>query len=246
MANGLRVLMTVAGAASLAWAGALAQTPDPAACGAKAALHTTTSDKDGAYQACLDGREYVPGQARRDADQASAHKALTALCETRAKVAFASGDKRSEVFADCMAGAPYSPPARPPLPQVHHYIDSFGIVEVNTAGGVEPYVIFVNPNAKSAIKYVHLQMRLYNAVGDPIRSRIGGHNVASLSYTGPLEAGRDPEKADWEPLWYNHSGHCVTITSVSVEFMNGRKESFSGKGVLKALAPGLSNDCRIR
>ncbi|MES2973405.1 MAG: hypothetical protein V4757_07340 [Pseudomonadota bacterium] len=236
-------ILQVAGALALHAASVEAQAVDFAQCLAKSSVHTITADKDGAYQACLDGKEYTPGQAQKDADHAAERKALTEACEIRARVAAASGDSRSSVLADCMAGAPYSAPTRL---VASHYIDSFGITEVNSAGGVEPYASFVNPNSKSAIKYIRLQMQLYNAVGDVVRSTIGGHSVGTLSYTGPLEAGKEPDGAEWEPIWYNRSGHCVTVTAVSVEFMNGRRESFSGKAVGKALAPGLANDCRVR
>lgn len=123
------------------------------------------------------------------------------------------------------------------------YIADFGVSDVNSVGGVEPYVVFVNPNKSSNVKYVYVEMILYNAVGDVVSDDISGRRNGRLQYTGPLsyEAGED--RAEWEPVWYNTTGSCVKIVSLQVIHMNGKKLSFSGKALSSALSRSLKNSC---
>jgi hypothetical protein len=126
------------------------------------------------------------------------------------------------------------------------FIKRFGIDEVNSAGGVEPYIVFFNPNEASEIKYAVVRVTLYNAVGDVVSSTIGGESTVSLKFTGPLSHGEGEKRADWGPAWYNPTGHCVKIESVTVTFMNGKSAAFSGKSLRAALAPNLSNECQAK
>lgn len=127
-----------------------------------------------------------------------------------------------------------------------YYVKEFGIYEVNSAGGVEPYATFVNPNAKAAIKYIRLRATPYNAVGDVISSSIGSQSTAGMYMTGPLAQSDGEKRTGWEPIWYNHSATCLKIESVQVEFVNGKTLSFAGKSLRGALSPELQNDCRAR
>ena len=107
-------------------------------------------------------------------------------------------------------------------------------------------MVIDNPNVDASIKYASFSVLLYNEVGDQLRSRIDGSAQRTLKFTGPLEAGQptNARKAKWGPLWYNATGSCIKIVSVSVEFMNGKRQSFSGSTLRNALAPRLTNDCR--
>lgn len=127
-----------------------------------------------------------------------------------------------------------------------YYVKEFGIDEVNSAGGVEPYFVFVNPNVSSPIKYIDISVTPYNAVGDVISSTIGGQTTAGLRYTGPLSNVDGAKRSDWEPVWYNTTARCIKVQSVRVIFVNGRSLSFGGKTLKSALAPELANECKLK
>lgn len=125
------------------------------------------------------------------------------------------------------------------------FIKDFGIDEVNSAGGVEPYFVFFNPNAASPIKYFRIRVTLYNAVGDVISSTIGDQSTTGLSFTGPLSNADGEKRADWGPVWYNTTGKCIKVESIHVTFVNGKVVSLAGKNLRKALAPDLVNECKL-
>lgn len=127
-----------------------------------------------------------------------------------------------------------------------YFVKEFGISDVNSAGGVEPYFIFFNPNQSTPIKYINLRITLYNAVGDIISSDIGGKTTAGLSYTGPLSHSDGESRADWGPIWYNTTAECIKLESIRISFLNGKQLSFDGKTLGKALAPGINNVCKIK
>jgi len=118
--------------------------------------------------------------------------------------------------------------------------------EVNSAGGVELSAGFVNPGHTSAIKYVTLGVRMFNAVGDRVFSRVGGSDYGIIKFTGPLSAGEGVRDAEWNPLWYNATAACVRIEHVQVDFMNGKKQTFQGSSVRNALSNRIRNDCRAQ
>lgn len=127
-----------------------------------------------------------------------------------------------------------------------YYIKDFGIYEVNSAGGVEPYFVFYNPNTTTSIKYINIRALLYNAVGDVVSSDIGGKTSAGLSYTGPLSNADGEKRADWGPIWYNTTGDCIRLTSIVVTFVNGKVSKFEGRSLKDALDPALTNICTLR
>ena len=126
------------------------------------------------------------------------------------------------------------------------YIKSFGIDEINSAGGVEPFVVLFNPNAKSDIKYAVVRATLYNAVGDVIESTIGQTSTANLQFTGPLAMSDGERRVDWGAVWSNTTGSCIKIESLRVTFVDGKSVSFSGKNLRSALAPDLLNECKLQ
>jgi hypothetical protein len=125
------------------------------------------------------------------------------------------------------------------------FITGFGISEVNSAGGVEPYFVFLNPNANTPIKYIDVRAQLFNAVGDVVSSDIGGKTSAVMNFTGPLSNSDGEQRADWGPVWYNTTGKCIRVSSVAVTFTNGKSMKFDGKNLAAALAPELTNTCKM-
>lgn len=132
------------------------------------------------------------------------------------------------------------------LERANVYIKEFGIGEINSAGGVEPYAVLNNPNRQSSIKYLTIRATLYNAVGDVIGSSIGGRSSANLHFTGPLESQDGDTKVNWKPIWYNSTADCIRIDSIQVTFLNGKVASFSGNAVRMALPSDADNDCRLK
>lgn len=124
------------------------------------------------------------------------------------------------------------------------YLYDFGLWDVDSAGGVEPHAWIVNPNPTDAIKYVNMTLRMFNAVGDPVRSSIGNQSTFAIQFTGPLTNEDGPKHANWGPVGYNHSASCLQVETVSIVFMSGKKASFSGKRITQAFHPGTRPRCR--
>jgi hypothetical protein len=163
--------------------------------------------------------------------------------ECEAKAASVIEAARDRALWDCLRGYPDDPP-KTPAPIVDYFVNTFSHT-INSVGGVEPTGTFTNPNNASAIKYISLQVRMFNAVGDVIRSTVGGRSTATLEVTGPIASEDGPQRAEWEPVWYNATATCVRIDAVRVQFMNGKVQTFQGANLRKALSPGIPNDCRV-
>ena len=124
-----------------------------------------------------------------------------------------------------------------------YFVQAFGLWDVNSAGGVEPYATFVNPSQSDSIKYITLQIAMYNAVGDRISSTIGRFSTGSIQMTGPLANEDGLREARWAPIWYNHSAKCIQVTSVQVQFMNKKSITFSGPTLNRAFHPDVAYQC---
>jgi hypothetical protein len=125
------------------------------------------------------------------------------------------------------------------------FVDRISL-SVNSAGQVEPRVVYVNPDASSAIKYATVVLRFYNSVGDLLRSDIGNESGSKLQFTGPLRASDPPKTVQWDSRFYNSTASCVELESLAVEFMDGRKAVFEGARLRDALNPKIKNDCSVR
>ena len=130
--------------------------------------------------------------------------------------------------------------------QVRHFVEAFGIYETNSAGGVVPYVTFVNPEVAQTIKYIRVRLTPFNAVGDQVASSIGGHRGVQLQYTGPLKAEDGETRSLWEPVWYNPTIDCLRLDAVTVIFASGATRSFVGGNLRQAIASDLKNDCSYK
>lgn len=125
------------------------------------------------------------------------------------------------------------------------YILDFGVLQVNSAGGVEPYVVVINPKKTSAVKYIQMDITLYNNVGDIVTDEITGRSRGRILYTGPLNYESGEYHAGWKPVWYNYSGACIKINSIQVTHLNGGILRFSGKKLDLALSKSIDNKCGV-
>lgn len=131
-----------------------------------------------------------------------------------------------------------------PRRELPHYISDFRLSDIDSAGGVNVVADISNPNKASPIKYLEIRTSMYNAVGDRIRSDIGGKSGATLQFTGPLSNAQQPEGVRWEGVWYNSTANCVKIESISVEFMNGKRMNFTGRKLQDVMDPAMKNSCK--
>lgn len=126
-----------------------------------------------------------------------------------------------------------------------YFVQEFGLWNVDSAGGVEPHAKFINPDKSADIKYITLQVSMYNGVGDRIRSEIGGSSTSSIRMTGPLANEDGLHEVRWDPVWYNHSAACIQVTSVRVEFMNKKTVTFAGPALKNAFHPDVVYQCGV-
>lgn len=82
--------------------------------------------------------------------------------------------------------------------------------------------------SKKRIKYISFNVIAYNEVDDPIRT-FGGSYSKTLRGVGPVEAGGS---AAWnfENIWYDNTFHTGRINSVTVEYFDGTKITFTKLG----------------
>ena len=131
-------------------------------------------------------------------------------------------------------------------------IDYVGPRTPNSAGGIIFNLYFLNAS-NATIKYIDMTVRAYNAVGDPQGGEINPSSTRRVQFTGPTPPNRYAQ-ASWGPLWYNSTIICTVITTMSITYMNGKRESFGGSSISELMQPYKSygsldqrteNNCNI-
>lgn len=150
------------------------------------------------------------------------------------------GDAKQRHVISCLLGDDGKP-----LPPPTHYILQFSVKKPNSADGVGVTMQIGNPNQASAIKYMMVILRPYNAVGDPVVVKSRGIGVKPINYTGPLSSTDTPENAATDVLWYHPTITCAVIESVAVDYMDGTKKMFSGPDLGLAVSPVIRNSCSV-
>ncbi|WP_438862387.1 hypothetical protein [Neptunicella sp.] len=99
----------------------------------------------------------------------------------------------------------------------------------NSAGGVTVRgFYYALADSDNPIKYIDFEVIPYNAVNDVVASTIDGKTKASLRVTGPLvEKQGENIPVIWENVWYNNSLSCVQLNSITFEYINGDKKTYS-------------------
>ena len=113
----------------------------------------------------------------------------------------------------------------------------------DTAGGVSLAIRFTN-TSPDTIKYIRYTVRGYNSVGDPAGGEIRTSSYRTLRDTGPHRPDVT-ETSNWGELYYNWSLKCVQITKVSIDYLNGKKKTYSGKSLRKLFGPNYIKTCKI-
>lgn len=104
------------------------------------------------------------------------------------------------------------------------YIKEFNFV-IDSVGGVKPYFEIENNTGKK-IKYIYTTVYSYNAVGDSAVCEIRGKNRRDIRMIGPLK-NKKVGKYSFEPIIYNGTTRRIKIKSVTVQFMDNSKKTYS-------------------
>ena len=80
------------------------------------------------------------------------------------------------------------------------------------------------------IKYVDFHTKALNAVRDPATCEVGQY-ANNLNATGPIAHG-STGSWHWDHFIYSRDLRTLSLDSVSVEYMDGSKEEFSGDKIV--------------
>lgn len=108
-------------------------------------------------------------------------------------------------------------------------------INMDSAGGNEVTIKFTNCSSQR-IKYVYFTGYFLNAVGDKCRNEVGGSTVWKYTGVGPIS--RIPDSPNnygshikffhSDPPFYSKTARKFVISSVTIEYMNGKKTVLSG------------------
>ena len=109
---------------------------------------------------------------------------------------------------------------------------------MDSAGGIAVNLTFTNCDRFHSIKYIYFQGYFLNAVGDKCRNSVSGSTVWKYTGVGPINP--FPSKpgqygksyiANYcfdDPLFYAKTAHKFRLSSVTIEYTNGKKKTLTG------------------
>lgn len=113
---------------------------------------------------------------------------------------------------------------------------------MDSAGGITVDITFTNCTSQK-IKYVYFRGYFLNAVGDKCRNDITGSTEWKYRGVGPIDAmpkelqkNYYPNVEFWRfgnPKFYSTIAHTFRLSSVTIEYMNGKKTTLSGAELKK-------------
>ena len=95
----------------------------------------------------------------------------------------------------------------------------------NSVGGWDVDIAIKNQSAK-VVKYVTIQLKALNTVGDQIFDKEHGNNL-NLQITGPLEPGKSAS-VSWDTIFYAFDLAKFEAESIEITYMDGTTETTSG------------------
>lgn len=108
--------------------------------------------------------------------------------------------------------------------------------KMNSAGGIKVNIKFTNCS-KLRVKYVYFKGYFLNAVGDKCRNDVGGSTIWQNTGVGPISP-LPAERKQYvkystifrfdDPLFYSKNARKFRLSSVTIEYMNGKKTVLSG------------------
>ena len=108
--------------------------------------------------------------------------------------------------------------------------------KMNSAGGIKVNIKFTNCS-KLRVKYVYFKGYFFNAVGDKCRNDVGGSTEWKNTGVGPIRPLPEESKQYGnytafytfdDPLFYAKTARKFRLSSVTIEYMNGKKTVLSG------------------
>jgi hypothetical protein len=113
---------------------------------------------------------------------------------------------------------------------------------MDSAGGIEVDITFTNCTAQK-VKYVYFRGYFLNAVGDKCRNDITGSTEWKYRGIGPIDVMPKELQKNYytnvefwrfgNPKFYSTIAHSFRLSSVTIEYMNGRKTTLSGAELKK-------------
>ena len=113
---------------------------------------------------------------------------------------------------------------------------------MDSAGGIEVDITFTNCTSQK-VKYVYFRGYFLNAVGDKCRNDITRSTEWKYRGVGPIDAmpkelqkNYYPNVEFWRfgnPKFYSSIAHTFRLSSVTIEYMNGKKTTLSGAELKK-------------
>ena len=114
--------------------------------------------------------------------------------------------------------------------------------DMDSAGGITVNIGFTNCSSQT-VKYVYFRGYFLNAVGDKCRNEITGSiewRYRGVGPLNPLPKTREDNKYDHADFWnfgnpkfYASTAHTFRLSSVTIEYMNGKKTTLSGAELKK-------------
>ena len=105
----------------------------------------------------------------------------------------------------------------------------FLIQKTNSANGVGVRHRYFNASDK-VMKYITFTYVPYNDVGDQVCCTINKKVEAAGRLTGPVEP-KEVGSVEWDVLWYNPTISEIQLAEVSIEYMDGSKETLIGNDI---------------
>ena len=113
----------------------------------------------------------------------------------------------------------------------------------NSAGGVGVSMVISN-NSEKEVKYVYFDVTPINAVDDEVICEVSRKSHATLQITGPLKAWA-VQTPSWDCVWYNSTIKNLSLYSVEVIYMDGTKETLTGKEAYQPNLDSGSGGCYV-
>jgi len=105
-------------------------------------------------------------------------------------------------------------------------IKTVDVYDINSAGGVDFYIVTEFLPYSKDIKYITFTVVPYNRVGDRAKCEINGYDTTYQGkVTGPIELSEVSKSYtrshNWSTAWYNNTISCIKITRIQIDYMDG-------------------------
>ena len=113
-----------------------------------------------------------------------------------------------------------------------HFLLAYNELDVDICGGCTPKFKIYNMTKKT-IKYIHLQIRFYNRVNDPVNDKIHGSYVEKYNIVGPIDYLKSIDVHSWDSKFYNTTADHFVITSMTIQYMDKSSITFNKAQIKK-------------